>query len=241
MDLYPSSDEIKEISTLLGPLERANLNHWTTHVEGEVNLQPSASLHLVSSSRPESMTIILFSDICGILHVGHPVWREDGSVINSYNYFGVLPEKSLSGPKSSRTHDHLLLPHMRLPKPGGSCPRIYIPQEQSGPVMPVGTEFPHRRLLRLAGLKWRYSNPHPQGDHNACHTTAINSPATSPSQREIARNRCNKNCGGACIEWNYNKNGGDNSVHKSDQQTKNVTPVYINGAYSLQDLRFSKQ
>jgi hypothetical protein len=32
MDLFPSSDEGRETPTLLGPLERTNLNHWTTHV-----------------------------------------------------------------------------------------------------------------------------------------------------------------------------------------------------------------
>jgi hypothetical protein len=36
-------------------------------------------------------------------------------------------------------------------------PRIYIPQEQVGPVIPPGTGFLFRRLLRLAGLRWRYS------------------------------------------------------------------------------------
>jgi hypothetical protein len=51
----------------------------------------------------------------------------------------------------------------RLPQPGGQGPRIYIPQEQSGPVMPPGTGFPFRRLLRLAGLRWRYSTPPPHG------------------------------------------------------------------------------
>jgi hypothetical protein len=51
----------------------------------------------------------------------------------------------------------------RLPQPGGPGPRIYIPQEQSGPVMTPGTGFPFRRLLRLAGLRWRYSNPLPYG------------------------------------------------------------------------------
>jgi hypothetical protein len=36
---------------------------------------------------------------------------------------------------------------------------ICIPQEQGCPVIPPGTGFPLRRLLRLAGLRWRYSNP----------------------------------------------------------------------------------
>jgi hypothetical protein len=28
LDLFPSSGEVRETPTLLGPLERANLNHW---------------------------------------------------------------------------------------------------------------------------------------------------------------------------------------------------------------------
>jgi hypothetical protein len=50
----------------------------------------------------------------------------------------------------------------RLAQPGVSSPRIIIPQEQSGPVMPPGTGFYFRRL-RLAGLQWRYLNPLPRG------------------------------------------------------------------------------
>jgi hypothetical protein len=37
----------------------------------------------------------------------------------------------------------------------------YILQEESVPVVPPGTGFPFRRLLRLSGLRWRYSNPPP--------------------------------------------------------------------------------
>jgi hypothetical protein len=53
----------------------------------------------------------------------------------------------------------------RLHQPGGPGPGIYIPQKQGGPVtcMPSGTGFPFRRPLRLAGLRWRYSNPPPRG------------------------------------------------------------------------------
>jgi hypothetical protein len=36
-------------------------------------------------------------------------------------------------------------------------PRIYIPQEHSGPViLPPGTGVPFRRLLRIAGLRWMW-------------------------------------------------------------------------------------
>jgi hypothetical protein len=43
--------------------------------------------------------------------------------------------------KSRRTHDHILLSHLRLSQLGGPGPRIYIPQEQGGPVIPLGTGF----------------------------------------------------------------------------------------------------
>jgi hypothetical protein len=57
------------------------------------------------------------------------------------------------GSKSHRTHDHILLSHMRLSQHGEQCHCIYIPQEQGGPVILPGTGFPW--------LQWRYSNPPP--------------------------------------------------------------------------------
>jgi hypothetical protein len=54
----------------------------------------------------------------------------------------------------------------KLLQPGGLGPRIYIPQEQGGQVIPPGTGFPFRRLLWLAGLRWRYSTPPPHGALN---------------------------------------------------------------------------
>jgi hypothetical protein len=63
--------------------------------------------------------------------------------------------------KSRRTHGHILLSHLRLPQPGGPGLRIYIPQEQAGPVILPGTVLPSCRLLRLAELRWSYSNPPP--------------------------------------------------------------------------------
>jgi hypothetical protein len=49
------------------------------------------------------------------------------------------------------------------PQPGGPGLCIYVPQWQGGPVIPPGTGFLFRRLLLLAGLQWRYSNPPPRG------------------------------------------------------------------------------
>jgi hypothetical protein len=49
------------------------------------------------------------------------------------------------------------------PQPGGPGLCIYVLQRQGGPVIPPGTGFPFRRVLRLAGLRCRYPNPPPQG------------------------------------------------------------------------------
>jgi hypothetical protein len=45
---------------------------------------------------------------------------------------------------------------------GGPGPRIYIPQEQGGPVILPGAGFPFRRLLRVSRLRRSNSNPPPR-------------------------------------------------------------------------------
>jgi hypothetical protein len=92
----------------------------------------------------------LLSESCGLISVGRPLWREDGSAVCS-----VITQWS----ESRITRNHTLLSHLRLLQPGEPGSRIYIPQEQGGPVIPPAIGFHLRRLLRLAGLQWRYSNP----------------------------------------------------------------------------------
>jgi hypothetical protein len=75
-----------------------------------------------------------------------------------------------AGPRQ-RSHSQVRIPwnswtyftlsNSRLPQPGGQDPLIYIPHEQGGPVIPPGTGFPFRRLLLLAGPRWRYSTAPP--------------------------------------------------------------------------------
>lgn len=48
-------------------------------------------------------------------------------------------------------------------QPGGTYPCSYVPQWQSGPVMPSDTGLPFNRLLQLTGLRWRHSNPLQRG------------------------------------------------------------------------------
>jgi hypothetical protein len=67
--------------------------------------------------------------------------------------------------ESCGTHDRILVSQIRdSSNLEGQGPRIYVHQWQVGPVIPQDIEFRFRRLLRLAGLRWRYSNPPPRGD-----------------------------------------------------------------------------
>jgi hypothetical protein len=66
---------------------------------------------------------------------------------------------------------HFTVSDSTVPQPGGPGPRIYIPKEQGSPVIPPGTGFPFRRLLRLAGIRWRYPN-WPQLACSPCYTTS---------------------------------------------------------------------
>jgi hypothetical protein len=61
--------------------------------------------------------------------------------------------KSLNGPSRAEPVTILYCLTLRLLQPGGPDFCIYVPQEQGGPVIPLVTEFPLRRLLRLAGLR----------------------------------------------------------------------------------------
>jgi hypothetical protein len=50
-------------------------------------------------------------------------------------------------------------------KPRGQGTCIYVLQWRGGPVIPPDTEFPFRRLLRLTGLRWKYSELPPYEGH----------------------------------------------------------------------------
>jgi hypothetical protein len=73
-------------------------------------------------------------------------------------------QRSHSGvPVPRNAWPYLTVSDSRLHKPGGPGRRIYIPQEQDDPVIPPDIVLLFRRLLRLAGLRWRYSNLTPHG------------------------------------------------------------------------------
>jgi hypothetical protein len=110
--------------------------------------------------RPE---IFFFNWILAVLVLmWHPPWREDG--VCRLKLLLVLASAVILRSESHGAHYHILL-DPRYTQPGGPGPRIYIPQEQVSPVIPPGTGFLFRRLVRLAGLRCGYSNPLPHGPH----------------------------------------------------------------------------
>jgi hypothetical protein len=74
-----------------------------------------------------------------------------------------LASSVILGSESRGTHDRVLLSQIQDSPNLEARSQYLYPQEQSGPVIPPGTGFPFRRLLRFAGLRWRYSIPAPHG------------------------------------------------------------------------------
>jgi hypothetical protein len=102
---------------------------------------------------------LLVSVSCMFVGVGRPSWQENGSVV--YNCFWSSSAQSFSGPSLAGFMTIFYCLSFETPSTLRARSQYYFPQEQGGPVIPQGTGFPFRRLLRLAGLQWRYSNPPP--------------------------------------------------------------------------------
>jgi hypothetical protein len=137
-------------TTLLVLLERASPNHWKTHVEVEVNLWPMVSwqvcLGVTLPSETHDQSFVFCLTFASFLTWG--AISDEGWVCNIPVQLLLDPARRVTlGSKFLRTHDHILLPHMWLPQPGGPSAHIYILQEQGGPAMPPGTGFPFCHLL----------------------------------------------------------------------------------------------
>jgi hypothetical protein len=112
-------------------------------VEVEVNLRPTVSRPVCLGVRRPSGTSdqffflleISFRQVSVCYFVEPSLTR--GRVCNLLvqSLLGLARAVTL-GSKSRRTHDHILLSHLRLPQPGRPGSRIYIPQEHGGPVLP---------------------------------------------------------------------------------------------------------
>jgi hypothetical protein len=117
------------------------------------------------------------------LGVKHPSGAQDQILITTVSQFRVcwcgapfltrgrvcrlqlllaLASSVILGSESRGTNDHILQSQIRdSPNLVDQVPIFIFPQEQGGPVIPPVTEFAFRRLIRLAGLWWKYSTPPP--------------------------------------------------------------------------------
>jgi hypothetical protein len=86
-------------------------------------------------SEAHDQIFITLLTVTVLFFVGHPHWREVGSVF--YMCCWPLPAQVFLGSESLGIRDHILLSQI--------------------------WDFPFRRLLRLAGSRWRYSTPPPHG------------------------------------------------------------------------------
>jgi hypothetical protein len=66
-------------------------------------------------------------------------------------------------PYSRDSWPYFTVSDSRFPQPGGQGSRIYVIQEQCGPVILPGNVLLFRRLLRFDGLRWRSLNLPPRG------------------------------------------------------------------------------
>jgi hypothetical protein len=69
--------------------------------------QSASQSMLVSGTHVRPSTIFSYLDSCGFVDVGRPLWREDGSVVDSCCW--AFPAQFFSGSESRGTHDHILM------------------------------------------------------------------------------------------------------------------------------------
>jgi hypothetical protein len=151
-----------------------HLNSWNSRAElaSRVRARVRVILRLAFTANqfillpsPLRLTAIIFClhwTPAVIVPTSHPLWRQDGSVV--YNCCWPSLAQSSSGPSPAGMMTIFPVSDSRCPQPSWRPgPHIYIPQEQGGPVIPPGTDFPCRCLLRLTVLRWRYSTPPPHG------------------------------------------------------------------------------
>jgi hypothetical protein len=113
---------------------------------------------------------LLLSHSCGFVDVGRSFWRENEC--GFYNCCWSSPTQWFLSPSRAGLVTIFYCLRFETPQPGRQGPRIYIPQKQGSPVISPDTEFQFHRLLRLAGIRWRYSNPPPRGVAYSCSSCA---------------------------------------------------------------------
>jgi hypothetical protein len=133
------------------------------NIEVEVNLRPTISQPVYPGVRRKSGTReqffflleISFRQLRLCYFVAPSLTRGRVCKLPVQLLLGLARAVTL-GSKSRRTDGHILLSHLRLPQPGRSGSRIYILQEQSGPVIPRALVASYDSLGYGAGILTRF-------------------------------------------------------------------------------------
>jgi hypothetical protein len=80
-----------------------------------------------------SFSFKLYLDSCGFVTIGRPLWREGGFVIYSCCWASPAQSSLVRVPWDS--WPYFIVSSLRFPQSGGLGSRIYIPWEQSSPVI----------------------------------------------------------------------------------------------------------
>jgi hypothetical protein len=139
-------------------------------VEVEVNLPPTVSrpvclgVRYPSGARDQFFFLlkISFRQLRVYYFVVPSLTR--GRVCNLlYNCFWALPERSLLGQSRAELTPIFYCLIWDFHNLEGQVSIFISPKNRVAPVIAPGTGFPFCCLLRLAGLRWRYSVPPPHG------------------------------------------------------------------------------
>jgi hypothetical protein len=148
------------------------LQYLTLELEVEVNLRPTVSRPVSLGVRRPSGTRDQFFFLLeisfrqlGVYYFVAPSLTRGRVCSLLYNCFWALPEQSLLGRSPAELTAIFYCLIWRLPQPGGSGSRIYIPQEQGGPVIPRALGSLFIASYDSQGLRCKYSNPPPHGSH----------------------------------------------------------------------------
>jgi hypothetical protein len=131
----------------------------------------SASVSIPSGAQNQIFITVRQMRVCWC---GVPFLTGDGSVVCNCCWSSTA--QSLSGPSPRRTHDHILLSQIRdSPNLEDQVP-VFTPKTGWPSYIHPGTGSSFRRIVRLAGLRWRYSNPDPHGVRHLKYQSSLYSP-----------------------------------------------------------------
>jgi hypothetical protein len=136
-------------TTLLVYSSQADFQLTESESELLYDLRFTANRFVLATSQLRPTTSIFFNwTLSVIVLMQHLLWREDGSIV--YNCCWSSSAQSFSGPSPAGLMTIFY------------CLRLETPptwRARSPYLYPPGTGFCFRRLLRLAELRWRCSNP----------------------------------------------------------------------------------